>query len=85
MMHYISWFDGNDKTKIQQTSKFSADPQNLITKKNKHIIMKTNLFHVKTQLMKIDIYAFMMHYISWFDGSYKNHKIGIKQIKVHST
>ena len=44
----------NDKTKIQQTSKFSADPQNLITKKNKHIIMKTNLFHVKTQLMKIN-------------------------------
>jgi hypothetical protein len=42
----------NDKTKIQQTSKFSADPQNLIT--NKHIIMKTNLFHVKTQLMKIN-------------------------------
>ena len=26
-----------------------------------------------------------MHYIPWFDGSYKNHKIGIKQIKVHST
>jgi subtilase family serine protease len=34
----------NYKTKIQQTSKFSADPQNLITKKNKQTYYYENKF-----------------------------------------